>query len=356
MSSRGTLQKALVLPSKHGEWTVTELPIPDPGPKDVLVKILATALNPVDWKVQVYGFPVTDYPHVGGTDGAGIVEAVGQEVTTFVKGDRVLFQGYFENPKATFQQYAIVPAEIAAKIPDNISFDQAASVPLGLATAVVGFYNHRAPESRSVKLTAPWEEGGTTKYAGQPIFIIGGASSVGQYAIQMAKLSGFSPIITSASPRNEQLLLSLGATHVLDRSLSTQAIQSELAKITQGKPIDLVFDTISVDDTQLLGYDVLAPGGNLLLVLNETIPAEKKKEGDNKKVSMMLANVHIPECREIGIQLYSRLTEWLDKGIVVPNKAEVLPNGLAGIPEGLERLKNNKVSATKLVARPQETP
>ncbi|KAI0351750.1 GroES-like protein [Trametes cingulata] len=349
------LQKALILPRKHGEWSVAEVPIPTPGPKDVLVKILATALNPVDWKVQALGYLVTEFPAVVGTDGAGVIEAVGSEVTTFARGDRVLFQGYFENSKATFQQYAIVPAEITAKIPDNISFDQAASVPLGLATPIIGLYNHH-PESNSIRLTPPWEEGGMAKYAGKPIFIIGGASSVGQYTIQMAKLSGFSPIIATASPRNEQLLLSLGATHVLDRSLSPEAIKSALPKLTHGKPIEIVFDTVSVDDTQLLGYDVLAPGGHLLLVLYETIPAEKKKEADRKKVLMVLANVHLPECRTIGVQLYSRLTEWLREGVVVPNRVEVLPDGLAGIPEGLERLKNNKVSAMKLVARPHETP
>ena len=86
-------QKALVVPEKQGQWKVIDLPIPTPGPKDVLVKIVATALNPVDWKIKEYGFFVSEYPWVGGTDGAGIVEQVGSEVTNVAKGDKMYVPG-----------------------------------------------------------------------------------------------------------------------------------------------------------------------------------------------------------------------------------------------------------------------
>ncbi|KAI0760964.1 GroES-like protein [Trametes elegans] len=349
-------QKALVLPKKGGEWTVADLPVPTPGPKDVLVKVTAAALNPADWKIQAFGWDFPAFPVVGGFDGAGIVEAVGADVTSLAKGDRIVFQGWLENPKAAFQQYAAVPADLAAKIPDNISFDQAASIPVALATFVTGTYNHH-PQGKTINIPAPWEEGGTTAHAGKPALILGGASSVGQYAIQLAKLSGFSPIITTASPHNEQLLRSLGAAHVLDRTLSPAAILAELPKLTQGKPLEFVFDAIAVADTQALGYDALAPGGALIVVNPDEVPAEKKKAaGESKRVVNVFGIVHLPENREVGVELFKRLTEWLEKGIIVPNRVEVLPNGLAGIPEGLERLKNNKVSGKKLVARPQETP
>ncbi|KAI0326572.1 GroES-like protein [Cubamyces sp. BRFM 1775] len=349
-------QKALLLPAQGAQWQLGESLIPTPGPKDVLVKLAATALNPVDWKVRsTYSFLVSSYPHVGGTDGAGVIEEVGAEVSNFAKGDRVLFQGWFENSKATFQQYAIVPAEIVAKVPGNVSLDEAASVPLGLATVVTALYNHD-PSSSTVNFPAPWEEGGATKFAGKPAFILGGASSVGQYAIQMAKLSGFSPVIATASPHNVPLLRSLGASHVLDRSLSPAQIKSELATFTKGKPIEVVYDAISLADTEALAYDALAPGGVLVLVLPDVIPAELKKEGDNKTVIQALGNVHPPQNRRVGVELYAHLTEWLETGELVPNRIEVIPNGLAGIPEGLERLENNKVSGTKLIARPQETP
>ncbi|EIW57181.1 GroES-like protein [Trametes versicolor FP-101664 SS1] len=349
-----TTQKSLILPEKQGQWLVGEQPVPTPGPKDILVKITATALNPVDWKIQAYGYFIENFPFVGGTDGAGIVEEVGSEVTNFAKGDTVVFQGWFENPKATFQQYAIVAAEIVAKVPKNITADQAASIPLGLATVVTGLYNHN-PKAKTISFPAPWEEGGTTKFAGKPAFIIGGSSSVGQYAIQLAKLSGFSPVIATSSLRHEEFLKSIGAAHVIDRTLPAATIAAEVAKLTGGKPVEFVYDAVSLPDTQPLAYEVLAPGGHLLLVLPDSVPAEKKKEGDNKTIVTVFGNVQTPENREVGVALYSRLTEWLETGKLVPNRVEVLPNGLAGIIDGLERMKKDQVSGTKLVARPQET-
>lgn len=87
-----TSQKALLLPAPKAQWIVGEVPVPTPGPKDVLVKIIAVGLNPGDWKIQTYGISVVDYPYIGGFDAAGLVEDVGTEVTTLAKGDRVYAQ------------------------------------------------------------------------------------------------------------------------------------------------------------------------------------------------------------------------------------------------------------------------
>ncbi|RPD59715.1 GroES-like protein [Lentinus tigrinus ALCF2SS1-6] len=349
-------QKALYVPSKQAPFQLGDAPIYTPGPKEVLVKIISIALNPVDWKIHTYGiFDELKYPAILGSDIAGIVEEVGAEVSKFTKGDRVLFQGWFgDNRYAGFQQYTLAEAELVAKIPENISFDQAASVPVALVAVIIPNFNHNLA-GKTANFTAPWEEGGKTKYAGKPAFIVGGSSSVGQYAIQVAKYSGYSPIITTASLHNEALLKSLGATAVVDRKLPASAIITEVQKLASNIPIEYVFDAISLPDTQSLAYDVLAPGGTLLIVLFEKIPAEKKKAGDNKRIVHGLGSGRVPENREVGVQLFSRLTEWLETGIIVPNQVEVLPNGLAGIPDGLERLKQDKVSGRKLVAHPQDT-
>ncbi len=95
-----------------------------------------------------------------------------------------LYQGYFDDRRAAFQQYAVVPAEIAAKIPENITFDQASTIPLTLATAALGLYNQKLSPYGGAALTAPWLDGGRGKYAGQPILVIGGSSSVGQQGIR----------------------------------------------------------------------------------------------------------------------------------------------------------------------------
>ncbi|EKM48207.1 uncharacterized protein PHACADRAFT_77921, partial [Phanerochaete carnosa HHB-10118-sp] len=210
-------QKALYLSQAKGQFVIRERDIEEPGHGEVLVEIHAAALNPGEWKIQAFGILITEYPAILGADAAGIVKKVGAEVTDISVGDKVLFQGDFtKNRHATFQQYTVAFAELVARVPQNLTLDQASSVPAAAATAALGFYNRK--EAGGIALTAPWEEGGRGKYADEPILIIGGSSAVGQQAIQFAKLSGFSLIITTGSLHNEAYLKSLGVTHVIDRT------------------------------------------------------------------------------------------------------------------------------------------
>ncbi|OCH83896.1 GroES-like protein [Obba rivulosa] len=347
-----TQQKALLLPKKQGDWVVGPTEVPTPGPGQLLVKVEATALNPIDWKIQVYGWFIENFPSILGSDAAGTVEEVGEGVQDFAVGDKVVFQGYFINPQATFQQYTLSNADVTAKIPSNITLDEAATIPLGLATGALGLFDQYA--DGSAKLFPPWEDGGRGKYAGKPILIFGGASSVGQYTIQLAKLAGFSPIITTASLKNTQLLQSLGATHVLDRNLPSDALLVEVAKIAP--TIDIVYDAISLTPTQNPAYDIVAPGGILVLVLPDQIDVAKKSAAPDKKVVNVYGNVNAPDRRKAGQSLYAKLAALLEEGVIKPNRVEVLPNGLGGIPEGLKRMENDQISAVKLVAHPHETP
>ena len=82
-------QKALLLTAKNGDWVVGDVPIPKPGPKDVLIKVMAAGLNPVDWKNREGEFFTPSYPFVAGMDGAGVVVEAGAEADNLVKGDRV---------------------------------------------------------------------------------------------------------------------------------------------------------------------------------------------------------------------------------------------------------------------------
>ena len=82
-------QKALYIPEKQAPFKVGDAPLYEPGPKEVLVKVISAALNPLDWKFQTMGIFVQSYPFIAGSDGAGIVEQVGAEVTTLAKGDRM---------------------------------------------------------------------------------------------------------------------------------------------------------------------------------------------------------------------------------------------------------------------------
>jgi NADPH:quinone reductase-like Zn-dependent oxidoreductase len=201
-------QKALFLESKQGRFVVGERDVPEPSKGQLLVKIHAAALNPIDYKIQQTGVFVEKFPAVLGVDMAGVVEDVGEGVQDYVTGDKVYVQFYlgshtpfdhirsfshgsYSNDQATYQKYAVV-ADYTAKvsecnndityevnipqIPPNLDYDQAATVPLGFDTAAVGLYS----DQLGAGLTPPWA-GGQGKYAGRPILIMGGSSSVGSY-------------------------------------------------------------------------------------------------------------------------------------------------------------------------------
>ena len=139
-------------------------------------------------------------------------------------------------------------------------------------------------------------------------------------AIQMAKLQGFSPIIPTSSLQHADYLKSLGATHVIDRSLSPEAITAEIHKVTGGKPIPYAYDAVAEEDTQHLAYDAIAADGALAVAhpYSEAILAEKvKRDGGAKKVAYPRAALHWPENKKVGEELYARLEEWLRTGVVV---------------------------------------
>ncbi|KAH9830784.1 chaperonin 10-like protein [Rhodofomes roseus] len=362
--------KALFIPEKQAPFVVRSVPTPKPGPGQLLIKVESAGLAPADWAIQAIGILVPKYPIIIGMDVAGTVEEVGESVTKFKKGDRVVKEcSIGDDPflsdssssalpndhnsrGAGFQQYSLASEDTTAKIPDNITFDQAATIPLALATSAVALYHDgNGALGGTCGLTPPWEAGGRGKYKGQPTVVLGGASSVGQITIQLLKLSGFGPIITTASLRNAEFLKSIGATHVLDRNLSPDALHAEVRKIT-ADPFTTIYDAAGSSETQNIGYDLLAPGGTMASVQDDLVAPEKKVP--EKKTFFMYGDVNIPPNRKLGVSLYSKLTELLEEGALKPVPVEVAPGGLEGIPLALERV-HKGLSCLKLVVHPQET-
>ncbi|KAG9092584.1 hypothetical protein FRC07_011622, partial [Ceratobasidium sp. 392] len=247
-------QKAIQLLSKQGKVEVGTRPVPTPQGNEALVKVTAAAINPVDWMIVDFGLFLSEFPAVLGIDAAGVVESIGPEVAGFKVGDRVVFQGGFTpSNTATFQQYVLADTLAMAKIPGNINDDQASTIPLGSVTALYGLFQKSGVEFPGNEQTA----------TGKSIFIFRGSSSVGQFAIQLARIAGFSTIATTASAQHTTLLKSLGATHVFNRDVDLEAIQSTLSL-----PFDRVFDIVGNLTTQPLAIDLLttpsiAPGAHL---------------------------------------------------------------------------------------------
>ncbi|KAF9555139.1 GroES-like protein [Agrocybe pediades] len=348
-----TTQKALVLEQKYADLVLKDdVEVYEPGRGEILVKIHATSLNPVDWKIQKkeLGMFEEKFPFILGTDIAGEVVKLGEGVLEFKVGDRVFCQGRFENAWSGFQQYALLAASATARIPESWTYEQAAALPVVLSAAYNAFYN---VVPHGLGLTPPLTEEKEGVYSRTPIVILGGASSVGQIALQLAKLSGFSPIITTASSKHADNLKRLGATDVLDRNLSGRELKAEIDKITGGKPIKYAFDSISSAATQQVGVEILSPSGTLATVLPVVVDVPE----DKNTVSTLGIFSHSPQHLGLLETLYhDKITGWLERGVIRSNEIEILPNGLLGIPDGMARMEADQVSGRKLVARPQETP
>lgn len=324
-------------------------------PNEIAIKITATAINPVDWKIRDYGLflaPNWQYPAILGSDGSGTVAAVGKEVSGFDVGDRVFFQsGYADDDVSTFQDYIKLPAEIVAKTPKNISDEEASGIVLATMAAATAYY-----DKTGQGLKAPWVEGGSTAGKGKAIVILGGSSSVGQYAIQLARLSGFDRIITNASAAHHDYLQELGAHVVLDRNASSL---KDFQKALEGSTLEFVFDAIAYKDTQTLGVEILQATNtkDSRLVIVGPIDEDAKKLGESKEphvpVQQIMGIALKPELRSIIKGLTSSLggqDGWVAKGEFKPNRVEVIKGGLEKLQEGLEKNKHG-VSGVKVIVQ-----
>ncbi|KAI0092860.1 GroES-like protein [Irpex rosettiformis] len=355
--------KALTFAGPAVPFELTDRPTPKPGPDQVLIKNVAAALNPADYIIQHLGIWVDHfgYPALVGLDGAGEIVAIGEGVQGRNVGDRVLYNSNIHPDTMTFQEYGIADAVQTAKIPPNVSFEQASTLPVGFATAAIGLYQESKPRG-GIALTAPWEEGGLNKYAGQTALVTGGASSVGQFAIQLLRLSGFSPIIATASKHNEAYCKAAGATHVIDyHDVPYSDLPAAVKKITS-EPISVIYDAVALPDVQKAVWEILAPNGSLASVAPPSFGKDGERNEDGKLVSWVYGSANGPYGSangpynyEFGKKMYVAITKLLESGDIKPNNVEIVPNGLAGIPDALTQLALKKVSGVKLVARVAET-
>ncbi|HDJ1438604.1 zinc-binding alcohol dehydrogenase family protein [Serratia rubidaea] len=188
----------------------TDLPKPQPGPRDLLVKIRAISVNPVDTKVR-NGAP-TDEPRILGWDAVGEVEAVGAEVSLFQPGDEVFYAGSIVRP-GSYAEYSLVDERIAGRKPQSLSDADAAALPLTSLTAWELLFD---------RLEVKPDEDAA-------LLIVGAGGGVGSIMTQLArKLTGLTVIGTASRPETAKWVKSLGAHHVIDHS---RPLADELKKI-----------------------------------------------------------------------------------------------------------------------------
>jgi NADPH:quinone reductase-like Zn-dependent oxidoreductase len=224
---------------------IADVEKPSPAADQALVKVLAVSVNPADWR-SMRAKPLFARATMGllrpkhrilGGDIAGRVEAVGSGVTQFKPGDEV-YANLLDHGNGGFAEYVSVPVEVMALKPANLSFEEAAAVPMAAVTALQGLRHHGEIQ------------------AGQRVLINGASGGIGTFAVQIAKSYG-AEVTGVTSTRNIGLVGSLGADHVVDYT-TTDFFQS-------GERYDLILDTIgnlSVRDLRR----ALAEGGKAAVV------------------------------------------------------------------------------------------
>lgn len=229
-------EAAYITGAKIRPFEIRSAPTGVPGENQILVKNHALAVNPIDGKIQYRAIFSLQYPTILGSDVAGEVVAIGPNMTRFNIGDRVLgcSAGFLvKNDTAKgFQAYTILDSNLTSHVPDELTYERAVVLPLGIATAADALYD---PNFLHLQLpTSP-----ARPPTGQSILIWGGASSVGSSAIQLAVASGYE-VITTASTKNFDYVKNLGANVVFDYASPT--IVTDLVHALEGRRLVGAFD------------------------------------------------------------------------------------------------------------------
>ena len=242
------------LPIDHPESLLdVSLPRPVPQGRDLLVAVKAIAVNPVDVKVRAPKDKVEATPRVLGWDAAGVVEAVGPEVTGFQPGDRVFYAGDITRAGSN-SEYQLVDARIVGHAPTSIGLEQAAALPLTAITAWEALF-----ERLRVPMTSD-SAGGRRR----SILMIGGAGGVGSIAIQLAtRLTSLHVIATASRPESRQWVQELGAHAVIDHFGD---IPAQLAALGH-TDVDYVLILNDTDRHFPTAAQVVAPQGSIATIV-----------------------------------------------------------------------------------------
>jgi NADPH2:quinone reductase len=201
------------------QLVLADIPVPTPGPGQVLVKVAASGVNFIDVYFRI-GLYKADLPFTPGMEAAGTVEAVGEGVTDFAPGDRVAYA----MTRGSYAEYALVPAATLVKTPDNLDLTMAASIMLQGMTA------HYLTHS-----TFPLQKGHTA-------LVHAAAGGTGALIVQMAKMLGARVIATAGADAKAERARSVGADECI--VYTQQDFEAEARRLTDGKGVDVVYDSV----------------------------------------------------------------------------------------------------------------
>ncbi|KAL1963528.1 hypothetical protein VTN77DRAFT_8109 [Rasamsonia byssochlamydoides] len=345
MSSR--TGQALVIRTDGGsppKLVKEEVSAPQPDSHQALVRVSHTAQNPTD----IISFDNNGFGDgaILGCDFAGSVEETGSDVSCVAKGDVVagLIWGGEIKGLGGYSDYTLADERICFKIPKGISPAQASTVPLASATSWLALFSKDC-------LNIDRSQGKDIS-----ILIWGGSSSVGLYAIQIAAIYGFN-IITTCSPRNFDLVRSLGAHHVFD-----YRDEDVVKKIRAAAPhIKYVFDTIGNPTSSVTASQAIDESGGVLCTVRPGKAYTENVTKQTRVTDVLVWTAFLKEHRygkfywpthkedhELASELFEKLPSWLEDGKIKPNTPKVL-KGLDAVPAGFQEYRDGKISAYKIV-------
>lgn len=350
-----TTQPAVVQTTTPGQFAIAQRPVPTPSPTQLLIKVSAVALNHCDWKMPLR------VPCPGAIDGAdysGTVIALGATAAAtsgFHIGDRVAgaqMASQRRCPSAgAFTKYILEEADSAWRVPDNLSWEQAAAIGCA-ATSSVGM--------------ALWQ---SLRLAGTPedpvaepkfVLVYGGATASGTFAIQLLKLSGYK-VVTTCSPKNFGLVEGYGADKAFDyhsatcgeeiRAYTGNALEYALDIITEAKTIRHCYAAIGRGGGRYCGFELL--DDQLMATMRKSVKAEWVNGLEMTGMEIDLPGGYYrkanPELHLWFAELIRRYSRLVAEGKLRPHPVQVNPGGLEKVIEGLGAMSRREVSAVKMV-------
>ncbi|MCA1011150.1 zinc-binding dehydrogenase [Halobacillus halophilus] len=322
--------KALLLrgDSHWKDMKVENVEPPKPCKGEVLIEVHAAGLNPVDYKTASNGHPDWSYPHILGLDSAGIIRELGEGVTEWSIGDPVVYHGDLTRDGA-FAEYNITTAHTISRIPEGVSFVNAAALPTAGYTAFQALHR-KLPLDQT-----------------ETLLIHAGAGGVGGFGIQLAKAAG-KTVISTASSHNHDHVRLLGADFVID--YRNEEVEARVMDITEGRGVDAVVDTVSSQNaTESLGY--LAHMGHLVYIAGA--PDFSKVKPFTQVISyheIALGAIHKADMQsqEDLRRMGATMLDMVRHGKLETLVSEIVD--LDNVPEALERLADRHVSG-KIVAK-----
>ncbi|KAL8965364.1 MAG: hypothetical protein Q9197_006552 [Variospora fuerteventurae] len=322
---------------------VHDLEVPEPGEGQVLVKSIATAINPVETYMSSSGLLIESFPIVLGCDSSGLITKTSPNMTLKV-GQRICgctrlgFHGY-----STFQQYFLLDERFAILPPDSLSYNEAATIGVGAETACIGLL-------QGIKLAELDKEGKVLKRKGDDVeeekewvVVLGGAGSVGQYSVQIAKALGYK-VVATCSKRTAELVKGVGANEVVYYTLNQDEQYEKIKEITSGNFFG-VWDTVAKSEAlgrKLLSDASVSKKRKCYATTDDWSPMEDKPDHYLHRAKLAYIGRPAEESSQPDLDsslvLYAKfITHLLADGRLKPNETDVVTGGFDAVAGAVEK-------------------